>query len=498
MNERIRASLRQRLFFGLVVVSLLYSMVIAWWTVRDSVNEVYEILDVQLAQTALALLRVTDPDEADFASVANTSTAPDLRDLFSQWPELPQRLAAGRGSVSSNPGGPQSSVHTQFEKSLRYQILNRQGEMILRSANAPMQVMTLRDGLSESTDADGLQWKYFGVWDRHGDFRIVVSENSGLRNRLVRSISLHVASPIALGLPVLFLLLWFSIRRGLNPLGKLTREIEARQPDSLLPIDELNVPQEVRPMVGALNSLLLRMSDSLDGERRFTAHAAHELRTPLAAIQAQAYVAETAKNETDRRMAIGQLQRCVRRGIRLVGQLLALARLDPHLSLPDAKPVQLRDVVEEACADLAPLALQRKQVLEFHADDDVPKVLGNADMLSMLVCNLIDNAIRYTPEGGNIHVRLVQGEQSTVLVEVADDGPGIAPEQRERVFDRFYRIAQSDQAGTGLGLAICRRIAELHAARIDLANGLSGKGVCVTIRLPALFSDIASVSKLAG
>ncbi len=485
-----RHSLSQRLLVGLVIVSFAFWAVIGWLTIRDSVDEVYELFDVHLAQTALALLRVTDPDETDPVLIPNRNEAPALTDIFNQWPELPERLAKSRMTAGHQTGpdstpttvvtGSIHSMHQEYEKNLRYQVWGGDGNLLLRSANAPDTSMTEADGYSETVDPDGRVWRHYGVWDVHRHFRIVVSEAHSLRNRLVRSIALHLASPLVLGLPVLILLLWFSISRGLNPLGLLTREIQIRKPDNLLPLDVGSAPGEVRPMVLALNELLQRVSHTLEGERRFTSNAAHELRTPLAAIQAQLHVARKAQGDAERQLALEQLQRGVERGIRLVGQMLTLARLDPDQRLPDAQPVDLGEVTQAVCAELAPLALHRDQTLELRVEPGLPLLPGNADMLSMLLSNLLDNAIRYTPVGGHIDVA-VSHYLFGLMIEVSDDGPGVEPALRERVFDRFYRIAGQDQPGTGLGLAICRRIAELHNARVTLTDGPHQKGATASV-----------------
>ena len=480
MISSLRQSLSQRLLFGLIAVSVVYTLGIAWLTVRDSVDEVYELFDAHLAQTALALLRVTDPDEADMTTVPTSIVAPDLGVVFATWPELPQRLSRVRSVGSGVVVGSIEAMHSQYEKSLRYQVWSRDGLLLLRSANAPQEVLTPNDGLSESTEVDGQTWKYYAVWDRHHDFRIVVSEDNDLRNRLVRNIALRVVSPLGLGLPVLLVLIWLSIRRGLWPLGRLAQEIESRKPDSLTPLDETQVPNEVRPLVGALNHLLERVGNSLEGERRFTANAAHELRTPLAAIKAQAYLVRTAEGEADRQDAVAQLQRGIERAIRLVGQMLTMARLDPQQALPEVEAIDLLDVAESVCAVLAPLALQRGQTLELHAEPGLAPLQGNADMVSMLISNLVDNAIRYTQSGGHILVNLSREDRS-ICLRVEDDGPGIPPQLRERVFERFYRVANADQAGTGLGLAICQRIAALHGATIRLQSGANEVGTCALV-----------------
>lgn len=475
---------------GLVIVSFAYWAVIAWLTISDSIDEVYQLFDVHLAQTALAVLHVANPGGTDPVVLPSRVPAPKFREIFNQWPEIPERFATDPAPASAPSGagsataptvtGSIPSMHQEYEKNLRYQIWNGDGILLLRSANAPTVAMTDQDGYSETVDAEGRTWRHYGVWDMQRHFRVVVSEAYDLRNHLVRSIALHVASPLALGLPVLIVLLWFSINRGLNPLGVLTREIQIRKPDNLLPIDASSAPGEVRPMVLALNELLQRVAQTLEGERRFTSNAAHELRTPLAAIQAQLHVARYADNEAEREQSMEQLQRGVERGIRLVGQLLTLARLDPDRPLPDPQLVNFGDIAEAVCAELAPLALQRDQTLELQVEPNLAKLSGNADMLSMLLSNLIDNAIRYTPRGGHINVA-VSHYLFGLMFEVSDDGPGIPKAQRERVFERFYRIASQDQAGTGLGLAICRRIADLHNARMTLTEGPNSRGVSVSV-----------------
>ena len=493
----ITLSLSKRLMIALLIVTLGYWAVVALLTIRDSANDVYEIFDAHLAQTALALLHVSDPDDDDLHDVPNSDSAPTFKEIFKPWPDLPERLdntggknisaAAALGAVAGR-----ESIHSlqeEYKEKLRFQIWDGNGKLLLRSANAPAEVLTKQDGFSETRDETGQVWRHYGVWDRHHHIHVLVAEDHDVRHRMVRSIALHMTSPLLLGLPVLLFLLWFSIKGGLAPLGVLTREIESRRPENLMPLDATTVPGEVRPMILALNELMQRMDHTLLSERRFTANAAHELITPLAAIQVQLHGARSAGSEAERLLAMNQLQRCVERGIRLVGQLLTLARLDPEDALPDVQPMRLGEVAAEVCAELAPIALQRDQELELRVEPDLPPLSGNADMLSILLRNLVDNAIHYTPAGGHIDIAF-RSYPGGLLMAVSDDGPGIPVEQRERVFDRFYRIASQDQPGTGLGLAICRRIAELHSALIDLSDGPGGRGMVVTVFFP---DDIAMV-----
>lgn len=488
MNAPIHASIRNRLLLGLTAVTISYSAILGWWTLRDSVSEIYELFDVHLAQTALAILHVSDPDEGDSASIPNLSESPDLHEIFSRWAELPERLGKSHLSPSarnSTDHAPSSSfdLHSQYERSLRYQVWSPDHLLLLKSSNAPSEVMALSDGFSESTDAQGMVWRHYAVWDRHHDLRVLVSENHALRNRMVRSIALHAVSPLVLGLPVLLALLWLSIRRGLRPLALLARDIGDRKPDNLAALDVESAPHEVRPMVAALNQLLSRMEYSLEGERRFNDHAAHELRTPLAVIQAQLFVARNAAHDAEREAAMDQLQSGVSRAIRLVGQMLAMARIDPEQALSGTALVQMGALLEAACAGLAPLALQKGLVLELKVPPDLPPVSGNPDMLSILVCNLLDNAIRYTQSGGQICAE-VGVQAADLVVQVHDNGPGIPTELRERAFEQFFRLPGQDQPGTGLGLAICRRIAALHGASVSLSAGPDGCGTTASFRMP--------------
>jgi two-component system sensor histidine kinase QseC len=489
-------SLSGRLLAGLALACLGYSALVALLTVRDSAVEIQELFDAHLAQTALALLRVADPDEADPVHMpAVAALPPTLEALMKPWSELPERLARLRpGSAAALQAGPGTlhSMHDAYERTLRYQVWDRSGRLLLRSANAPDGAIADSDGYSDSQDVLGRAWRHFGVWDQHHDFRILVSEAKDLRNGVVRGMALQAASPLAMGLPLLLLLIWWSVNRGLGPLVALTRQLESRKSDNLVPLDADRAPHEVRSMVHALNALLHRVAHALEGERRFTANAAHELRTPLAAIQVHLHAVRHAADDADRGQAMSQLQHGVERAIRVVGQVLTLARLDPDHAWQDPRPIDLCRLAETVCADLAPLALQRGQTLELALDSDVPAAHGNPDLLAMLLANLVDNAIRYSDPGGHIDVA-VRRIGTLWQLEIADNGPGIPHQERERVFEQFFRIAGQDREGTGLGLAISRRVADLHQARITLADRADGPGLLVRVAPASLAATPTTV-----
>jgi signal transduction histidine kinase len=288
----------------------------------------------------------------------------------------------------------------------------------------------------------------------------------------------------ALLMPLLFVLpalggwLWFAAWRGLKPLDEVAREISQRAPQRLDAVTPATAPQEIRPLIEALNSLFARVAAALENERRFTADAAHELRTPLAAIRAQAQVAARARDEAERQHALEQLAASAQRAAHLVEQLLTLARLDPAATLPMAE-LRLDQLAAEVCAEQGTQALAKEIALELVATEAAP-LIGNEAMLRVLLRNLIDNAIRYTPPGGKVGVGIT-ARAGGVTLSVCDNGPGIPPERRALALQRFHRLAGQETEGSGLGLSIVARIAELHHARLELGSGLEGKGLCVTV-----------------
>jgi two-component system, OmpR family, sensor histidine kinase QseC len=302
-------------------------------------------------------------------------------------------------------------------------------------------------------------------------------ENDEERHELVNRIAWRLIAPALFGLPLLGAWIWLATRRALQPLNAVAAQIATRQPERLHALAPASAPEEIRPLVEAINDLFGRVELALESERRFTADAAHELRTPLAALVTQAQVALRARDAEERQHAIEQLVAGSRRAARLVDQLLTLARLDPDAARP-TDAVKLDRLAEEVCAAHGGQALLKNIVLEL---DAVPvTVTGNADMLLVLLRNLVDNALRYTPPGGRVTVAVAPGRLS-----VTDSGPGIPVAERQRVFDRFHRLAGQDTEGSGLGLSIVARIAEMHGATITLDSGEDGAGLCVGVNFPS-------------
>ena len=487
-------SLRHRVRAGLFVATCGYWSMIAILTVQYNMKEVHELYDIHLAHTALALLRLNGPGEGMAPVMTLEGSLGAIEQLFQKWPDLPERvtpenLASIEKGVLPLPPAANSDAfvvkkNIQHGLTLRYQLWRDDGLLMFQSANAPSTPITEVLGFSIAEDALGQVWRNYSIWDANHQARAVVSEPNDERMQLVRNISISAMNPIVLGMPLFILLLWLSVRRGLGPLTDLSQAIARRNAASLVPMDDGRSPPELQPIVLSLNNLMARMQQTLDAERRFNANAAHELNTPLAAIQAHLYAARFATNDADRQRALEQAQTGTERGIRLVSQMLAMARLGVQPAYPDMAPVDLNEIAQQVCAELFPLATRRGQTLEIVAQPGHLLVTGKADLLHQLIGNLISNAIHHTEPEGHISLELTT-TRTGLRLTVSDDGPGIPEAQREQVFNRFFRLADQSVSGTGLGLAICRKIAVMHHAQISIAEGPNGKGLSVHVDFQA-------------
>jgi signal transduction histidine kinase len=282
-------------------------------------------------------------------------------------------------------------------------------------------------------------------------------------------------------LPLLMSLIWLLTNRAFSPVHRSAREVAGRSGSDLREIDEHGAPREMLPLLSALNRLFAHARADIDRERRFTADAAHELRTPLAAIRTHLQVLESARSEQEAAEAVRDLHAGIDRSSALIDQLLALAQVDAQSSAQALEHVALDHLIAAGVAAQAPAAARKNITLAAHT---VPaSVSADREMLALLLRNLLDNAIKYTPAGGEVRVSC-SVDQERAKLTVIDDGIGIAPAQRARVFDRFFRAAASDATGSGLGLSIVQRIAEQHRARVMLADGLEGRGLSVSVEFP--------------
>jgi two-component system, OmpR family, sensor kinase len=316
---------------------------------------------------------------------------------------------------------------------------------------------------------------------RHGH-TVQVAQSLEVREAALRGISLRLLIPVALLVPLLGAATGVTVGRGLRPLASLRDEVVRRNPGSMKPIALSHAPDEVKPLVESLNDLLARLAEALTSQRRFTADAAHELRTPLTAVKLQFQLLERSHTDQERQAALSNLKSGIERAIHLVEQLLTLARLEPAAAQYQPAPVSLTDLARRAVEDFDAIANDRAIALRL-ARTEAVELVGDADQLRTLLNNLVDNALRYTPGGGAVDISVMQSAGAGLL-EVADSGPGIPAAERERVFDRFYRVSGTGASGSGLGLSIALRVAEAHGASIELGESVQG-GLRVRVRFPS-------------
>ncbi len=308
---------------------------------------------------------------------------------------------------------------------------------------------------------------------------VQVAETLNKRHILANEILAGMILPQLVLILLAALIVWLGVGRGLSPLQQLREKIASRSHRDLRPVEELNAPQEVQPIVYAINDLMARLSTAIDAQQRFIADAAHQLRTPLAGLKAQITVALKEPDPEQRQLALRQLNTSSERTIRLVNQMLALARVEPGADkLGAARPIDLNVLAREATREWVPVAIRKQIDLGFEEPAQPFLLPGEELSLKMLLDNLIDNALRYSPPGSRVTVRVRSGDTTTL--EVEDNGPGIPPHARELVFERFYRVSQNEE-GSGLGLSIVREIVHLHQAEITLETPPDGQGTLVKV-----------------
>jgi two-component system, OmpR family, sensor histidine kinase QseC len=432
------------LVLGMVLLLWGTAAVLTW---RDASHELDELLDSHLAQAA-ALLVVQQADiEGD-----GVADAPILH---------------------------------RYAPKVAFQVFH-EGRLALRSSNAPAWPVRSAGGPPDSgfrtVTVDGVAWRVFATHGAARDVRVYVGEQVDSRSAILRAALRGTLGPMLLALPLLALGVWWAVARGLAPLRALGASLAARPADDLRPLESGTAPTEMLPMLAALNGLFARIAALLDSERRFTADAAHELRTPIAAIRAQAQVALAEADAALRRDALRHTIEGCDRATRLVEQLLTLARIEAERA-PARQRLDLAAIVQAAVAEIAPRAVAKEQQLELDADPG-SVVAGDETLLRVLVRNLVDNAVRYSPTRARIAIRVAL-QADEVVLEVADSGPGLHEADLQRLGERFFRVAGHDESGSGLGWSIVRRIAAAHDAHLDVARSDALGGLVVRVTLHA-------------
>ena len=444
--SRRTLSIQSRLTMLLLGAVLLFGVVAGFESHKNALHEADELFDAQLVQFAHSLLSVaTDLDDDHAARKLPLAHKYQQNFVFEVWGE------------------------DDGER----RVLLRSDELLdLSGINLPEKKL-------KSRSWNGNDWRFYHLRDHRRRVEVLVGQNDKVRNELAREVAWHNVTPFLFGLPVLALFILIAIRFGLRPLNQLTASLQRLQPEQLRAIELVETPAEIMPVVSALNSLLTRTADVIENERRFTADAAHELRTPIAALQAQIQAAQLATSDAERNDCLHKSLQGTERMSHLVGQLLTLSRLD-ELSAPALlEPLDLTELARACSAELAPLALDKHIVLELKADA-AAQVMASEELLRILLRNLLDNAIRYTPQDGEISIEVTEN-----TLTITDNGCGVPEAQLPLLGQRFNRLDRSAQDGVGLGLSIVQRIAALHGAMIEFSQPVGHSGLTVAVRFPA-------------
>ena len=433
------------LVLGVVTGVWLGAAALTW---RDARHELDELLDGHLAQAA-ALLVVQQAREVD--DDHDAAEAPVLH---------------------------------RYAPKVAFQVFH-EGRLALRSPNAPELPMAgpgheFTAGF-RTVQIGGAAWRVFAARGAERDVQVYVSEQIASRAAILWAVLRSAVWPMLFALPLLALASWWAIYSGMAPLRRLGRALADRQPQALQPVALPDAPSEMAPLLAALNGLFERIASLLDAERRFTADAAHELRTPIAAIRAQAQVALGEADSVQRRHALEATVQGCDRASRLVEQLMTLSRLESG-AMPPLAAVDLGDVLRQAAAEAAPQAIAKEQTIEVTADGEC-QVTANATLADVLVRNLIDNAILYSPAGATVQLSLTRAA-GRVLLKVEDSGPGLAAADAGRLGERFFRVMGTGVGGSGLGWSIVRRIAAVHQATVKVGPSSELGGLRVEVEWP--------------
>ena len=436
-------SLQWRLTMSLLFVTTLVWALVLVMTWFKTEHELSELLDAHLAQTAAVLaVQTSDEHDDDFTTAA---------------------------------------VLHKYQPRVAFQIWHEK-DLIFRSNEAPLVPLAPlgQSGISNQWQAQQA-WRVFATPGRESDVWVVVAELQTARNDILNAGLQSAIVPMLLALPVLALLIWGTIFQSLGTLRQLSQTVAQRHPDARQPLSEV-VSAEVQPLVRALNRLFDQMAQQMDGERRFTADAAHELRTPIAAIRMQAQVALGTDQSSERQNALHAVLQGCDRATRLVAQLLQLARLDADGAEQGAVACDAVAETRATLADLGPQAVAKRQALSLDAPASLPLSMPPG-LVGVLVGNLVDNAQRYSPEGARIQVAWDALPLPRLVVQ--DSGPGLSEAEMSRLGDRFFRVLGNGADGSGLGWSIVRRLAQRYRLQIQVQRSAELGGLRVVLTWPA-------------
>jgi two-component system sensor histidine kinase QseC len=464
-------SIRSQLLLRLIIVSMLLVGGTTWLGYEDVRQETRELFDAQLVRSARLLLSLAQSQRIDsgFSKIQEYLDENGLSVMYIDFEETGEAQQTEDAHI--------------YETKLAFQIWDNEGNLVVKSYNAPLEPLTTQENGFTNIVVDDFHWRTFNLLSNNRQYRCITAERIDARNELIVKISNDLFYMFIILVPALSLILYLSIDKGLKPLQRLASQINRRSGDNLELITSDYKYREIVTIKNALNQLLHRLKETLAREKRITSDAAHELRTPLAAIRLHTELAKNAKNKEQQNESLDQVIHGVDRTTHLVEQLLTLARLEPELLAKDFAEVNLTALIIEECALLSPLAINKDIDISFN-ETQFEYINGHESSLRLLIRNLLTNAIAYTPPGGKINISLAKHKQQIILI-VEDSGPGISEADRERVMERFYRAENHQTPGCGIGLSIVDRVVQMHQGSLVLSQADSGQGLKVIIQLTA-------------
>jgi two-component system sensor histidine kinase QseC len=435
------------------LLALLLTLTVSVWSLStllvyiEADQESQELFDQSLKETAHLLLALADH-------------------------EMEEKRTDQQPMTLAGPG-----THDQY---LRFQIWDENRRLLYKNQGAPDQPFVASDASGYGTTRfNGQPWRTYAAWNGEHHVQIQVAEPNSHRKDISGRFAYKLLLFALIVIPLMAGAIWWSVKRVFRALSSSADQVSQRTPNDLRKVDLDGAPVELHALLHAINRLFERVGRALEREQRFTADASHELRTPLAAIKTNLQVIQRARNDGERAEAAAGLSISVDRATRLVEQLMALSRLDPqYVAAPAPQPIDLAALIASQLPDLRRQA--DKKAIAVGSDLRPATCLANLDSILILLRNLSDNALRYTPQQGRVEIRCWT-EQGRARLRVADSGAGIPPDMRERVFERFVRLPGTGASGSGLGLSIVKNIADIHQAGITLGEGLDGAGLAVEI-----------------
>jgi two-component system, OmpR family, sensor histidine kinase QseC len=510
-------SLRQLLLVSLLSASMLIWGIAAYLNYKVTRDEVANLFDAELAQSAKVLNAFVESllregslsghwsEEQEKANellhTYNLKHKFRKKSAFQLWSEDAGLLLRSENAPTfSVHGFNQTNIDNQlwpvfddllqanalghkYERKIAFQLWSKKDGLILRSDSAPTFAFSPSTyGFSE-TKIDDHVWHVFSVSNSTGEYIIHVGQKEEIRAELTDEISSQLVTQFLFGLPFLGLVIWFIVGHALKPINRLERALSKREANYLKPLSIKKLPNEIVPVVNEINNLFLQLERAFEHERRFTADASHELRTPLAGLLTQAHVALRTSDEEVRKQALSRIKQAVNRMSYMVQQLLTFSRIESNTEFLTKQNTMVSREVIHVIADLEPEAHKKQILMEFVEDNALP-VIVNGPLVAILIRNIIDNAIKYTPVKGNVLIT-VTGQEKYLQLCVEDSGPGIPPDQYEKSLERFHRCVETANTakGTGLGFSIVQRIAAIHNADLILGVSQFG-GLKVTVLFP--------------